>query len=70
MTRRERSGLLTRAKTIGFILALIPVMLAALLVGLLSLVIASPLMVYASILGKHLKDPRKNSLIPESRVQH
>lgn len=47
----------TECRTIWFLIAMIPGMVVAFFVGLLSLVLTTPLMVYASIRGKHLKDP-------------
>jgi predicted PurR-regulated permease PerM len=51
-----------KIRTVWFLLAMIPVAIIAGLVGLLSLVIAAPLTIYAAIAGKHLKDPRKKTL--------
>ncbi len=47
----------TRIRTIWFLFAMIPVAAVTGLLGLFSLVLCSPLMIYASIQGKHLKDP-------------
>jgi hypothetical protein len=44
-------------RTIWFLVAMIPLVLITFLLGLLSLVVASPLTIYAGIRGKHLKDP-------------
>ena len=44
-------------RTIWFLTAMIPGMVVAFLVGILSLVLTTPLMVYAAMRGKHLKDP-------------
>jgi hypothetical protein len=46
-------------RTTWILLAMIPVVVLSALVGLLAIVIASPLTIYASIAGKHLKDPRR-----------
>jgi hypothetical protein len=61
-----KSVLLTKVKTIWFLFALIPIMLATLLVAVSLLVLGTPLIVYAWIRGKHLKNPWRNSLIPPS----
>ena len=45
-------------RTIWFMLAMILPLLLAWFLGILSLVITSPLMLYAKIVGRHLKDPR------------
>ncbi len=45
-------------RTIWFIFAMILPLILVGLLGLLSLVITTPLMLYAAIVGKHLKDPR------------
>ncbi len=49
-----------KIRTIWFLAAMIPVVIVTAAVGLLSLVLVSPLIVYAFIKGKHLKDPRNN----------
>lgn len=49
-----------KIRTIWFLTAMIPVVIVTAAVGLLSLVLVSPLIVYAFIKGKHLKDPRNN----------
>lgn len=45
-------------RTVGFMLAMILPLILVWFLGILSLVITSPLMLYATIVGKHLKDPR------------
>ena len=45
-------------RTIWFMFAMILPLIFVGFLGLLSLVITSPLMLYAAIVGKHLKDPR------------
>ncbi len=45
-------------RTIWFMFAMIPPLIFVGFLGLLSLVITTPLMIYAAIVGKHLKDPR------------
>jgi hypothetical protein len=45
-------------RTIWFMFAMIIPLIFVGFLGLLSLVITTPLMVYARIVGKHLKDPR------------
>lgn len=49
-----------KIRTFWFLTAMIPVVIVTTAVGLLSLVLVSPLIVYAFIKGKHLKDPRNN----------
>ncbi len=44
-------------RTLWFLAAMIPLVLFLFLLGLLTLVVASPLTIYAGIRGKHLKDP-------------
>ncbi len=46
-----------KIRTLWFLTAMIPLMLLAGCLGVFSLVLTSPLMVYANIRGKHLKDP-------------
>ncbi len=48
-----------RIRTVGFLMAMIPMVGVVTLLCLLSLVLISPLMVYAIVRGKHLKDPWK-----------
>lgn len=48
-----------RIRTVGFLCAMIPLVGVVFLLCLLSLVLISPLMVYALVAGKHLKDPWK-----------
>ena len=45
-------------RTIWFMFAMILPLIFVGFLGLLSLVVTSPLMLYAAIVGKHLKDPR------------
>jgi len=45
-------------RTIWFMFAMILPLIFVGFLGLLSLVITTPLMLYAAIVGKHLKDPR------------
>lgn len=49
-----------KIRTIWFLTAMIPVVVVTAFVGMLSLLLVSPLILYASVTGKHLKDPRKN----------
>jgi hypothetical protein len=60
MDRREA----TRIRTIWFLFAMIPVVIVTGLLGLFSLVLCSPLMIYAGIRGKHLKDPWSKNRVP------
>jgi hypothetical protein len=57
----QRRALADTIRTAWLLLAMIPVAVLSALFGLLTLVIASPLTIYASIMGKHLKDPRRKS---------
>ncbi len=50
-------------RTIWFLVAMIPVMLMVWLLGMLSLVLVSPLIIYAGLKGTHLKDPLRNKAI-------
>ncbi len=52
-------------RTIWFILAMIIPMCFVGVLGVLSLVLTSPLMLYAKIVGKHLKDPRARNVTTE-----
>ncbi|HMK36562.1 MAG TPA: hypothetical protein VK463_15925 [Desulfomonilaceae bacterium] len=55
-----------KIRTIWFLFAMIPVVFFVGLLGLVSLVLMSPLMIYAKICGKHLKDPfRRKPLIAD-----
>lgn len=51
-------------RTFAFLVAIVPLMLGVAVLVLFSLVLASPLMIYASIRGKHLKDPRRTEDSP------
>ncbi len=53
-----------KIRTIWFLFAMIPVAMLTGFLGLLSLVLCSPLMIYATIRGKHLKDPWGKRRIP------
>jgi hypothetical protein len=53
-----------RIRTIWFLFAMIPLAMLTAFLGLLSLVLCSPLMIYARLQGKHLKDPWSNKRIP------
>ncbi len=48
-------------RTIGFMFAMILPLIFVGFLGLLSLVVTTPLMLYAAIVGKHLKDPRSKT---------
>jgi hypothetical protein len=56
----------SRIRTIWFLFAMIPVAVFTALLGLLSLVLCSPLMIYATVVGKHLKDPWSKKRIPSA----
>jgi len=49
-----------KVKTLVFLTVMAPLLLAFTVLVLCSLILVSPLMIYAGIRGKHLKDPRKN----------
>jgi hypothetical protein len=54
-----------KLRTIWFLFAMIPMVVVTGLLGILSIVLLSPLMIYATIRGKHLKDPwqkKRNSV--------
>ncbi len=51
-------------RMVWFMLAMIPVVAVSGLLALSALVACSPLMLYAHITGKHLKDPRRKDLAP------
>jgi hypothetical protein len=53
-----RTGAMIR--TLWFLVAMIPVILIAGLMGLFSLILVSPLIIYASLKGTHLKDPLRS----------
>jgi multisubunit Na+/H+ antiporter MnhG subunit len=53
-----------KVRTIWALFAMIPLMILALFLGILAVVITSPLITYAAIRGKHLKSPVKNSVGP------
>lgn len=55
--RRQWAETAEKIRTFWFLTAMIPLMLLAGCIGILSLILTSPLMVYANIRGKHLKDP-------------
>jgi hypothetical protein len=50
-------------RTVGFLFAMVPVMGLVFLLCLLCLVLLSPLIAYAAIRGKHLKDPWKRPFL-------
>lgn len=53
-----------KVRTLWTLVAMIPLIILALCIGVLSVLVCTPLMVYAGIRGKHLKDPFKGSLGP------
>lgn len=57
---RRRPEWAAGIRTIWFLTAMIPVVILTALIGVLSLVIVSPLIVYAFVTGRHIKDPRRN----------
>ena len=56
---RTKLAVAAQIRTIGFLLAMIPLLILVALACVLSLVLVSPLIVYAAMCGKHLKDPWK-----------
>jgi hypothetical protein len=58
-TNHTWPAIAARIRTVGFLFAMIPMVGAVLVLCLMSLVLISPLIVYAVIRGKHLKDPWK-----------
>ncbi|MFC1834401.1 hypothetical protein ACFL2Q_06670 [Thermodesulfobacteriota bacterium] len=44
-------------RTIGFLLAMLPVILLGILLGVFTVLLTLPLQIYAGIRGKHLKNP-------------
>jgi hypothetical protein len=61
---RGRSEIAVKVRTLWALFAMIPLVVLAVSIGVLSVLICTPLMVYAGIRGKHLKDPFKGSLGP------
>jgi hypothetical protein len=55
-----------KIRTIWFLTAMIPLVMVVAILGLASLVLTSPLMLYASIRGKHLKNPWRKPLYARS----
>jgi hypothetical protein len=58
-----------KIRTIWFLTAMIPLILAVGILGVASLVLTSPLMIYAGIRGKHLKNPWRKPLYSEESVR-
>jgi len=56
-------------RTIGFLTAMIPVAIAAAVLGLISLALMSPLIVYAAFRGKHLKSPWRSPSSPLGLIE-
>jgi hypothetical protein len=56
-------------RTLGFLTAMIPVAVATAILGLVSLVLMSPLMIYAAFRGKHLKNPWRSARSPLGLVE-
>ena len=54
-----RNGALSleKIRTIGFLLLMAPILAVVALIFCLSLILCTPLMIYAFINGKHLKNP-------------
>jgi hypothetical protein len=50
-----------KIRTIGFLVAMIPMAMVVGLLGVLMLALTSPVIVYARIFGKHIKDPWRGS---------
>jgi hypothetical protein len=54
-----------KVRTIAFVVAMIPVLILAALVGILSLIVLTPVVIYAgSIRGKPLKHRQSNAVAP------
>ncbi len=53
-----------KIRMVWFMLAMIPVVAVSGLLALSALVLCAPLMLYAGLTGKHLKDPRRKNLRP------
>lgn len=51
-----------KIRTIWFLTAMIPLIVIVGILGAASLVLTSPLMIYAGITGKHLKNPWRKPL--------
>jgi hypothetical protein len=51
----------TRLRTLWFLLAMVPAIFLMTVLVILSLVVTSPLIVYAKVFHKHLKDPRRSA---------
>lgn len=56
------SEIAVKVRTVWSLVAMIPLIVLVLCMGVLSVLICTPLIVYAGIRGKHLKDPFKGSL--------
>jgi len=66
---RRSSFPAAQIRTVGFLMAMIPVAAAAAILGLLSLVLLSPLMIYAAFRGKHLKSPWRSPRSPLGLIE-
>ena len=66
---RKSSFPAAQIRTIGFLMAMIPVAAAAAVLGLISLALMSPLMVYAAFRGKHLKSPWRSPGSPLGLIE-
>ncbi|MBI5250804.1 MAG: hypothetical protein HY912_15040 [Desulfomonile tiedjei] len=53
-----------KIRTIWFLTAMIPLIIVVGVLGVASLVLTSPLMIYATVQGKHLKNPWRKPLYP------
>jgi len=60
---------IAKVRTLLFLAVMVPVLVGVVILVLFSLVLASPLMLYAGIRGKHLKDPRRNSDSPSIPIR-
>jgi hypothetical protein len=62
----------TMIRTVWFLVAMIPLLLLVGLMGMFSLVLVSPLIIYAGLKGTHLKDPlrkKNDQYISPNRVE-
>jgi hypothetical protein len=66
---RRSSFPAAQVRTVGFLIAMIPVAVATAILGLVSLVLMTPLMIYAAFRGKHLKNPWRSPRSPLGLIE-
>ncbi|MEW6532803.1 MAG: hypothetical protein AB1473_18375 [Thermodesulfobacteriota bacterium] len=66
---RRSSFAAAQIRTVGFLMAMIPVAVATAILGLVSLVLMTPLMIYAAFRGKHLKNPWRSPRSPLGLIE-